>query len=258
MKSTPERKKKKQNHNQEEPTEEEIAQTKKLAKDKFGIEVPKKDVCKLVKIMKKLQWWFKLPEEPMSFNKNELEDLGSLFKKHYGKELTTTEKYDFARGLSVLVLLKEKQRLADEVRAILVKNKIVKYEPILLEKLSKLFQLNCNIELNKHQLYQILFYLSKGVWYEEGLDETVEKCLDDLLVYFDKRKRGKRLNTAKHHDEVRKILDWAVKEFKLTFKKYDLFYREDEGVRWWKTKNGWVGGSISSYKEDLKAGKVIK
>jgi len=38
--------------NQEEPTEKEIAQTKKLAKDKFGIDVPKRDVYKLVETIK--------------------------------------------------------------------------------------------------------------------------------------------------------------------------------------------------------------
>ena len=42
-------------------------------------------------------------------------------KKEYGKDLTPAEAQNAARGLMLIVPLKEKQRIADEMRAIMVK-----------------------------------------------------------------------------------------------------------------------------------------
>jgi hypothetical protein len=57
------------------------------------------------------------------------------------------------------------------------------------------------------------------------MDESPEVCLDDLLVYVDKRKRGKRTNCLKLHDEIRQSLDWAVKE-KLKKQTFDPLFVE--------------------------------
>jgi len=215
-----------------ETTEEQIKQTKELVKSKHGINVPKPDLLKLIKLIKELQWWFKVTpknsahhiDEKMAIN------LQKSFKKNYKKDISMSEAYDAARGLMVLVPYKEKQRLADEMRFILVKHKKIVYTPELLEKTDKLFQFHYGLKLSKEQLKWIVRIVSKTVWYEEEVDGSVAKCLDDLLVYADKRKRGKRVNCLDLHDKVRQSLDWAVNELKLKKKDFDPLYRDEIGI----------------------------
>lgn len=215
-----------------ETTEEQIKQTKELVKSKYGINVPKPDLFKLIKLIKELEWWFKVTPKDSSHHIDEkmAREMQEMYKKHYKKELTLSEGYDAARGLMVLVPYKEKQRLADEMRFILTKYRKVKYDQALIEKIAKLFQLHYELELTSEQLKWIVDILSKTVWYEEALDASPEKCLDDLLVYADKRKRGKRVNCLDLHDKVRQSLDWAVNELKLKKKDFDPLYRDEIGI----------------------------
>ena len=177
-------------------TDEQIKQTRELVKSRFSINVPKPDLLKLIKLIKELQWWFKVtPKDSATHISEEMaQEFQEMFKKHYKKEITLSEGYDAARGLMVLVPFKEKQRLADEMRFILIKHREVKCNQVLVEKTTRLFKLHYGLELNKEQSKWIVKILSKTVWYEEAVDGSPEKCLDDLLVYVDKRKRGKRVN----------------------------------------------------------------
>ncbi len=215
-----------------ETTEEQIKQTKELVKSKFGIKVPKTDLLKLIKLIKELQWWFKVtPKDSVHHIDEKMAiDLQKSFKKNYKKDISMSEAYDAARGLMVLVPLKEKQRLADEMRFILVKYKEVVYLPELIEKTDGLFQFHYGLRLNKKQLRWVVRIISKTVWYEEAVDGSPEKCLDDLLVYVDKRKRGKRVNCLDLHDKVRQSLDWAVIELKLKKKDFSPLFRDEHGT----------------------------
>lgn len=194
-----------------EPTEEEIKQTRELAKIKFGISVPKKEVCKIVKIIKELNWWLKLPEGPHRISEEMLSGLNKLIKKRHGKELPKSELYDEAHSLLTMVTYKEKERLADEMRIILVNHRKVDYNPELLAKLKKLFDLYYNIEPTETELKRVLYYISKHIWQEEGLGVDVSKCLDDLLFCADKEKRGKRLNGLNQHEKIRDKITEIIK-----------------------------------------------
>jgi len=234
-----------------ETTEEQIKQTKELVKSKFGIKVPKSDLLKLIELIKELQWWFKVTPKDSSHHIDEKMaiDLQKSFKKNYKKDISMSEAYDAARGLMILVPLKEKQRLADEMRFILVKYKKVDYAPVLIEKTGKLFQFHYDLKLNKKQLEWIVQIVSKTVWYEEAVDGSVEKCLDDLLVYADKRKRGKRVNCLDLHDKVRQSIDWAIEKLKPKLK-FDPLYRDEHGIEVY-AKNGelYIGEKKSATKK---------
>lgn len=134
-----------------ETTDEQIKQTKQLVKDRFGINVPKPDLLKLIKLIKELEWWFKVTPKDSAHHIDEkmAQDMQRMFKKNYKKDISLSEGYDAARGLMVLVPYKEKQRLADEMRFILVKYKKVVYHAELIEKMDKLFQLHYGLELTK-------------------------------------------------------------------------------------------------------------
>lgn len=210
-----------------EATEEQILQTKELLKSKYNLRVLKPDLLKLIKLMKELDWWLERTssDSPTHVSEERALEIQKMIKKEYGKDITLSESYDAVRGLMALVPYKEKQRIADEMRAIMVKYQKVKYDKALLEKTAKLFQLQYEIKLADKELKDLVYFISKTVWYEEGLDESPEQCLDDLLIYIDKRKRGKRTNCLKLHDKVRQSLDWAVKE-KLKMKKFELLYQQ--------------------------------
>lgn len=210
-----------------ETTEEQILQTKQLLKSKYNLRIPKSDLLPLIKLMKELSWWLERTssESPTHVSEERALEIQKMIKKEYDKDLTLAESYDAARGLMVLVPFKEKQRLADEMRAIMVKYQKVKYAKSLMEKTAKLFKLHYGLELAEKKLKDLVYFLSKTVWYEEGLDESPEQCVDDLLIYIDKRKRGKRTNCLKLHDKIRESLDWAVKE-KLKMKKFEPLYQQ--------------------------------
>lgn len=214
-----------------EPTEEEVNQTKKMVKDKYDIVIPKSDALKLARLIKEMEWWMKVDKDPASpkpVTEKMVSEFKELVKKVKGKDITKAEAYDGARGLLVLVPFKEKQRIADEIRAILVKRRKVLRDPVVSEKAKELLRLHYGLELAKNQLEQLIPYLTRKLWYEEGLDESLEKCLDDLMVYADKRKRGKRVNALNLHDKIRQALDSAIKDLKLAGKDFEPLYREQD------------------------------
>jgi hypothetical protein len=198
------------------PTETEIKQTKKLVKDKYDIAIPKSDVIKLINLVKELDWWVKAdkPGSSRHISEKMALEFKELVKQVKGMDISTSVASDSARGLLVLVPLKEKQRISDEIRAILVTHREILLNPVVTEKTTELLRLHYNIELNDDQLEQLIQLLSKKVWFEEGLNESLEKCLDDLIVYADKCKRGKRLNGLNLHDKIRQALDEAVEKLK--------------------------------------------
>jgi hypothetical protein len=212
------------------PTEEEIIQTKKLVKDKFDIVVPKSEAIKLAKLTKELGWWVKAdkPGSSRHISEKMALEFKELVKQVKGIDISTSVASDSARGLLVLVPLKEKQRISDEIRAILVTHREVLRDPIVTEKTAELLRLHYNLELNNDQLDQLIQLLSKKVWFEEGLNESLEKCLDDLIIYADKRKRGKRVNGLNLHDKIRQALDQAVNDLKLSGNKFNPLYREQD------------------------------
>jgi len=215
----------------DEPTEDEVNKTKELVKDKYNIVLPKSEALKLARLTKELHWWLKVDEKPTTprhLTEEAALSLKDLIEMTSGKEITMAEAYNKARGLLVIVPIKEKQRISDEIRAILVTHRKVVRNPIELEKTAKLFRLHYGVSLTDDQLEQVIPYLTKKLWFEEGIDESLEKCLDDLLVYADKRKRGKRISGIKLHDKTRKAFDLIVKELKLTKNEFDLLYREQD------------------------------
>lgn len=211
------------------PTEEEIIQTKEMVKNKYDIIIPKSDTIKLVKLIKELDWWIKVdkgPTSPKHITEEMAIEFKELMKKTLDKEITIAEAYKDARSLLVIVPFKEKQRITDEIRAILVTHREVLRDPITTEKTAKLLRFHYNIELNNDQLEQLIQYLSKKVWYEEGLGASLEKCLDDLMIYADKRKRGKRVNGLNLHNKIRQAFDQAIKDLKLVKDEFNPLYRE--------------------------------
>jgi len=236
-----------------EATEEEMKYTRQSMKDKYKIIVPKRDLRKIIKLMKELFRWEQLTlkdSAPRTTDKMALEQK-ELFKKKYKKEITMAEGHEISQRLMVVVPFLEKQRIANEIRAILVKHKKVIYTKTLCDKVEELCLLHYGLKLTSEDVKWIVKIVSKTVWYEEDLDSSSEKCLDDLLIYADKRKRNKKVNHLELHDKVRTSLDWAVKKLKKNKKSFDPLYRDEIGLKV-TLKNGEMYVGDSKQKKELK------
>jgi len=71
-------------------------------------------------------------------------------------------------------------------------------------------------------------YLTRVLWYEKGFDESLEKDLNDLLIYIDKRKRGKRVNGLNLHNELRKALDETMGRLNTPNLGWERLYRKQD------------------------------
>lgn len=216
----------------EEPTDDQILQTQKAIKEKFDIKVPKADAYKLVKIIKELKFYCEVEEIDHYYAKVDdkaVEDFQKLMKEKYNQELSTSEAREQSQGLMVFVVFKEKDRLAKEMREILTKHRQVNYDPVLLEKVNRLFKIHYDIDLKDDRQRQLLHFISKNVWFEEGLDVSVDQILDELIKYADKRKRGKRTYNDWKYKKLKQNIDWVVNEEKLTEGNFTpLYYDEHE------------------------------
>jgi hypothetical protein len=205
-------------------SEEEIEVTKKVIKRKYDIIIPKSDLVKLTKLIKELRWWLKIDKPTMekSITEKMVLDLKDLIKKNHGKDISMVE----AKNILTIRPLQEQERVSREMRAIVIGHRRIPRDLVVLKKIIKLIRLHYGVTLDKNQIEQLVQYLTKKIWYEEGLDVSMEKCLDDLILYADKRKKGKQANDLELHDKIRQAIDEAVKKLNPAEKDFDPLYLE--------------------------------
>lgn len=210
-----------------EATAEEINQTKKLIKDTYDIVLPESELTKLVMLIKELDWWQKADTKPVSsrqFTAEQLADLKELLEQSGSHNVSQADLRNQAHSLLSIVPVKEKQRISDEIRGIIVKHRRVPLEPVVAEKTAELLKLHYDVTLTDKQLEQVIPFLTKKLWYDVGLDSSLEQCLDDLILYANKRKRGERIKDAILHDAIRQALDMTVS--KLTGEEHSPLYNK--------------------------------
>jgi len=216
-------------YNLSEPTAEELEQTKKMLLDKYDVVIPKPELVKIVSSIKELNWWLERkrdPNTPIKITEKAAIEFKDLLREVRGIDIPVTEAYDEARSLLVMTEYKEKERLSKEIRAILVTHMPIPKDEAIEEKTKKLFALQYGTELTQSQVEQIVQYLTRVLWYEDGLDKSLGKCLDDLLIYADKVKRGKRTNGIDSHDKMRKALDDVMGRLNIPSSGWERFYKE--------------------------------
>lgn len=212
------------------PTKEQMDQTQKMLLDKYDVVIPKTDLVKIVSLIKELNWWLERkrdPNMPIKITEKAAIEFKDLLKEVRGIDIPVAEAYDEARSLLVITEYKEKERISREIRAIIVTHRPISRDQIVEEKTAKLFKLHFGVDLSASQIWQVVQYLTRIVWFEIGLDESLEKCLDDLLVYADKRKRGKKVNSLKLHNELRKAADEAIGKLNVISGEWERLYCEE-------------------------------
>lgn len=199
-----------------ECTDENIKKTREMVKLQYGVALPKKDTPHFIELVYQLQWWVENEPEDHhgALTDDMVDDYKKLFKEKYGKDLETPEARKQLAAVVVFSAYKEKVRLTDEMRAIIVKHKKVDYNPVLLEKLSKLFDMYYRFTPTEVELKRVLRYLSKYIWQNEGLDKDVEKIFDDMIKYKGKLDRGKSLAGIDNHKTIKDQLDNIIEKSK--------------------------------------------
>jgi len=108
-----------------EPTEDEIEENRKRLKDKYGIELTKNDLIRVVTLVKELNWWLNLKNDPVStarITDEVMAECKEIYRKKYNKEISQSEADESARTLLDTVTEKEKKRIGDEMKAIIKSN----------------------------------------------------------------------------------------------------------------------------------------
>lgn len=205
-------------------------QTQKMLLDKYDVVIPKTELVKMVNLIEELNYWLSHKRDsasPIRVTEKMAVEFKELLKEVRGIDIPVAEAYDEARSLLVITEYKEKERISREIRAIIVTHRPISRDQIVEEKTAKLYKLHYGIDLSASQIDQVTQYLTRIVWFEVGLDESLEKCLDDLLIYADKRKRGKRVNGLNLHNELRKALDEAMGRLNVISGEWERLYCEE-------------------------------
>jgi len=154
------------------------------------------------------------------------------------------EKYDVVLPeeslLKITALLKEfglhvaindkkiPKSIFDEIKAIIIEHRPIPYDPLVEEKIEKLFELQYGASLTESQIGQSVQFLTRTLWFEEGLDESFGKCIDDLLILVSKQKQGKGTNGIKSHDKIRKGMDITMGKLNIPSSGWERFCKEKE------------------------------
>ncbi len=217
------------NKQSSETIEDGMKKIKKMIKEKFGIVIPKSDLPKLVTLTKELDKFTRSGEthfQTPHISEEKVIEFQQLMKKTHGKDISLTEAREGASSVITLVAYKEKERLRNEIRAIFISNKEIPIDEAVSLKTANFFQSQYGIVLTANQLEQIVPYLTRQLWYQEGLDASLLECLEGLTIYADKVKRGKRTNGLNTYKEVRKAFDQAAQKLDVKVDESKLLYKE--------------------------------
>lgn len=182
----------------DEPPLEVIKSMQKKCWDEMGVKLPKKDVIaalekteeakKADELLKKaIDSWPHLSEK-------EIKSFRKIYESEYGtkKKLSDYEISEAARRIAIIGMVQEHDKAGAAIRAIMIKHKEVNIADEDRKKLKKLFQLAFGIELTNAQIEYYLKLSYWFVWYKRGLSCSLPEALDNLLVHYDKKKRGKK------------------------------------------------------------------
>lgn len=163
----------------------------------------------------------------------EVAQLMESAEEKYGCILPKSEAKKLARLIKELDRLKKAGHasaslsiLADDIRGILVEYRFIPDDPAVTEKAAWLLWTHYGVTLTDDQLGQAIQFITRKLWYEEGLDSNLEECLDDLIQYSENRQMGVQPKDKKLHDEVRQAFDWTVQ--KLTGKEFDPLFKTEQ------------------------------
>lgn len=181
-----------------EPTLESIKHLQEKCYKDFKVKISEKDTIIILKNAKKAKESEDLMDtalhSSLHLSKDEISNFRNVYEKNYGstKDYSDFEMNELARKISVIAVLQTQRETGKKILANIIKYLKVTITKQDKEKLKKLFKLAFNIKLTESQTKYYLKLSHWFTWYEEGLDYNLSKALDNLLIHYDKKKRGKK------------------------------------------------------------------
>ena len=99
-----------------EPTETEIEKARQAVVNKYGVELSHEDAVKFAKLFNELNWWTEIKKDP-EIAAQVIDEM-----KRNRKEMIEEESADSSKILFEKVAKQEKQRIGDEMNAIVNSN----------------------------------------------------------------------------------------------------------------------------------------
>lgn len=244
----------------DEPPVEVIKSMQKKCWNEMGIKLPKKDVIAALEKTKEAEEADKLLKKAMDswpqLSDKEIESFRKIYEEECGteKKLSNHEISEAARKISIIAMVKEYDKAGEDIRAIMIKSKPVKITDEDREKIKKIFKLAFDIELTRTQIEYYLKLSYWFVWYEKGLSYSLPAALDNLLVHYDKKKRGKKGNLQVEDYDIGyfyRWLEYIIKESAKDKKTKPNEFREFTLKRFIK----WMGKDYHSVQSFLAGDK---
>ncbi len=177
-----------------EVTEEEIKHIIQAMEAAFDMVLPETEAIRLTQLVKELAKWQQVDNSTSSISS--VSEITNELKDIVRSNDSTAEEYK----LIALVPLKERQRITDAIREIIIQHRPIENSPIVKEKTAKVIKERYGLVLTGNQLEQTIQYLTRKLWVEEGLGSSLDECLDDLL------------HNQGQHLELQKGFDWAIEK----------------------------------------------
>jgi len=182
----------------DEPPKEVIKSMQKKCWDEMGIKLSKKDIIAALEKAEEAEEADKLLNRALhswtQLSGKEIGEFRKIYESEYGakKKLSDSEIGEAARRITIIGMIQQHDKAGAAVRAIMIKHKEIIITDQDREKLEKLFQLAFDVGLTKNQIEYYLKLSYWFVWYKKGLSYSLSEALDNLLIHYDKKKRGKK------------------------------------------------------------------
>ncbi len=203
-----------------EPTPEQLRSFREKCFAELGLKLPKKDLLYILEKTKEGQEADELCKTALHswphLDKEQIKEYRQMLVSglKYKKELSDFEVNEAAHRISILAMIQKQRQAGEAVRATMIKYKPVEITDEDRRKIKKLFDLAFNIKLSEKEIEYFLTLSYWFVWYEEGLSYSLPKALDNLLVHFDKKKRGKRGSLQPDDYDIGYLYRWLAQCYK--------------------------------------------
>jgi hypothetical protein len=211
-----------------EPPPEVLKTFSKKCVDELGVKLTKKDLIFVFNKTMEAEEAEKLCKTALNswphLDKAQIDDFRKIYESNFSnqKQLSDHEVNDAAHRISILAMIQKQRQAGEAIRATMIKHKPVKITSEDCNKLKELFNLAFDIDLSDSETEYYLTLSFWFVWYEEGLAYSLPKALDNLMVHYDKKKRGKRGSLQPDDYNIGYLYRWLAHCYKNRPKEKDL------------------------------------
>lgn len=160
------------------PSEESLKMVSNALESKYGVVLPPADLERFTSLVKMLQWWDSARRGNDPVSEQFATELSRIFSELKGVVPKDEEISKDAQVLLSALTFQEVRQIVRELTTIIIENRPVPFNVDVQHKLDTLLRGSYRIELDADQLAQLIQYLYRVLWAEDGLDSDLGECID--------------------------------------------------------------------------------